>query len=64
MSLRLKNRRVYFESTPGYPGKKQVITGVIYNGPIWLKVLTDDGDVATVEEKDLHFDLKKKGKGR
>ena len=62
MSLKLKNRRVYFERQPAYPGKRKIITGKIYNGPIWLYVLTDDGDVTKVEENNLHFDLKKRGK--
>jgi len=64
VSLKLKGRRVYFERTPRFGGKKEIITGTISPQAIWLKVITDTGARCAVEEKKLHFDLKKKGKGR
>lgn len=64
MSLNLKDRRVYFERSPRYSGKKEIITGKISPAPIWLSVITDTGGICAVEEKNLHFDLKKKGRGR
>lgn len=64
MSLKLKGRRVYYLVNPGYPGKKQEVTGRISEQPIFIEVITDTGDVTKVEENKLHFDLKKKGKGK
>lgn len=64
MSLKLKGRRVYFERSPLYRGKKEIITGVISQRAIWLEVVPDKGGACEVEEKNLHFDLKKRGKGK
>lgn len=61
MSLKLKGRKVYLGKAYG----EKVLHGVILDRPIYVKVLIDGGDtVMDVEEKDLRFDLKKKGKGR
>ena len=64
MSLKLKGRRVYFERSPRYSGKKEIITGKISGEAIWLEVITDTGESTKVEEKNLHFDLKKRGRGK
>lgn len=64
MSLKLKGRRIRYLVNPSYPGRKQEVTGRISEKPIWLEVITDTGDVTKVEEKNLYFDLKKKGKGK
>jgi len=61
LSLKLKSRKVYLGKAYG----KRVLHGVVTSDQIWIKVLIDGGDtVMNVEEKDLHFDIKKKGKGR
>jgi len=64
VSLNLKGRRVYFERSPLYPGKKEIITGRISADAIWLEIITDSGETTKVEEKNLHFDLKKRGKDK
>ena len=62
MSLRLKGRKVYLGKAYG---EDKVLHGVITQAKIWVKVLIDGGTtIMNVEEKDLHFDIKKKGKGR
>ena len=61
MSLKLKGRKVYLGKAYG----ERILHGVITSNSIWVKVLIDGGDtVMNVEEKDLHFDIKKKGKGK
>lgn len=64
MSLNLKGRRVYFERSPRYPGKKEIIRGKTSEEAIWLDVITDTGESTKVEEKNLYFDPKKRGKGK
>lgn len=64
MSLKLKGRRIYYLVNPSYPGRKREVTGRISGKPIYLEVVTDTGDVTKVEENNLHFDLKKRGKGK
>ena len=62
MSLKLKGRKVYLGKAYG---EDKVLHGVITQDGIWIRVLIDGKDVIMcVEEKDLHFDIKKKGKGR
>ena len=62
MSLKLKGRKVYLGKAYG---EDKVLHGVITQDLIWVRVLIDGKDVVmSVEEKDLHFDIKKKGKGR
>lgn len=59
MSLKLKGRRVFLSKSYGY------IHGVITKDLIFLKVLVDGQDhPMTVEVKDIHFDYKKKGRGK
>ena len=62
MSLRLKGRKVYLKGDYRADGK--IMNGIITDDPIYVKVRLESGNVATLEEKDIHFDLKKKGKGK
>ena len=60
MSLRLKGRKVTFKRNPRYEGEPEIIRGKISTDPIWLEVILEDGEITTVEEKNLYF--KPKGK--
>ena len=60
MSLRLKGRKVSFIRKPRYEGPTTVIKGKISTKPIWLEVVSEDGEITTLEESRLYF--KAKGK--
>lgn len=62
MSLKLKGRKVYLKGDYRADGK--VMNGVITDDLIYVKVRLESGNVATLEEVDVYFDLKKKGKGK
>ena len=62
MSLRLKGRNVYLSKIYRADGK--IMHGQITDDPIIVKVKMDSGNVVAVEQSLVHFDLKKKGKGR
>jgi len=60
MSLRLKGRKVSFKRNPRYGGEAMVVKGKISGKAIWLEVVSEDGEITTVEESRLYF--KPKGK--
>jgi len=62
MSLKLKGRKVYLSEDYRADGK--IMHGVIVDFPIYVKVLLESGNIVNIEESRVHFDLKKKGKGK
>ena len=60
MSLRLKGRKVSFKRHPRYEGEPFIVKGKISQVPILLQVISEDGEITTVEEGRLYF--KPKGK--
>jgi len=59
VSLKLKGRKVYLSKAYDYKH------GVITKDLIFLKVIVDGQDhPMIVEVNDIHFDYKKKGKGK
>lgn len=63
MSLKLKGRGVYKKEVDSN-GCKWTVYGIITDDPIYIKVRIKSGGVITVREKDLHFGVEKKGKGK
>jgi len=59
MSLRLKGRKVTFKRYPRYGGEAKIVKGKISGKPIWLEVMLENGEITTVEEKNLYFEGKK-----
>lgn len=62
MSLKLKGRKVYLSKDYRSDGK--TVFGVISDLPIYVKVELESGNIVDIEESKVHFDLKKKGKGK
>jgi hypothetical protein len=62
MSLGLKGRRVYLKK--GYRADGAIVHGVITDALIWVKVELESGNIAMIEEANVAFDIKKRGKGK
>ena len=62
MSLGLKGRKVYLKK--GYRGDGAIVHGVIADLPISIKVEIESGNIVDIEEANVSFDRKKKGKGK
>jgi len=62
LSLKLKGRNVYLKKDYRADGK--IMHGKIVDAPIYVKVELESGNVVDIEEFNVCFDLKKKGKGK
>ena len=60
MSLRLKGRKVSFKRNSRYGGEPKIVSGKISSKPVWLEVVLENGEITTIEEKNLYFNPKGK----
>lgn len=62
MSLGLKGRNVFLAKH--YRADRKTMHGVITKTPIWVSVRLESGNIVDIEESNVYFDRKKKGKGK